>query len=239
MTLAHRAIWEAANGPISKGWVIHHKNKNRQDNRLENLRAMSRTAHNKLHSLERNLRPRKIINGVQLSRCPHCREFKNTAEEFHRGDQGACKPCKSKVAKERYRKRSPECIARELDRQRRAYHPKHREAKRAASRKYRQEHLETERARGRKYGGEHRDEQRLRSRKHKAKRRWERDNPGVPFSTSREYQRIYYEQNREKMIAYATEYNRNNPEKYRAYQDTYRARQRKPYAPPVQLSLLK
>lgn len=41
----HILIWEAENGPIPKGWVVHHLNGVKTDNRLENLLATSRHHH--------------------------------------------------------------------------------------------------------------------------------------------------------------------------------------------------
>ncbi len=43
--MEHRLIWEQANGPIPKGWVVHHLNGDKLDNRLENLAAMPRNEH--------------------------------------------------------------------------------------------------------------------------------------------------------------------------------------------------
>lgn len=48
--LEHRLIWETAHGPLSGGWVVHHINGDRTDNRLENLDAMPNAAHAKLHA---------------------------------------------------------------------------------------------------------------------------------------------------------------------------------------------
>lgn len=39
---AHRIIWEMHNGPIPKGMEIDHVNRNRIDNRIENLRLATR-----------------------------------------------------------------------------------------------------------------------------------------------------------------------------------------------------
>ena len=47
--LAHRVLWEQANGPLPKGHVLHHINGDRSDNRPENLAAMARPEHVKLH----------------------------------------------------------------------------------------------------------------------------------------------------------------------------------------------
>lgn len=48
----HRFVWEKHHGPIPKGWVVHHKNHNRLDNRIENLEAMPRGQHQTLHAPE-------------------------------------------------------------------------------------------------------------------------------------------------------------------------------------------
>lgn len=52
VVLMHRYVWEKANGPLRKGWVVHHRNGNRGDNRLGNLLAMTHSDHNTIHSLE-------------------------------------------------------------------------------------------------------------------------------------------------------------------------------------------
>lgn len=39
--LVHRLVWEAFNGPIPEGLEINHKNRNRSDNRLENLELLT------------------------------------------------------------------------------------------------------------------------------------------------------------------------------------------------------
>jgi hypothetical protein len=43
--LEHIVVWEAANGHLPDGWVVHHLNGIRDDNRLENLQAMPRKRH--------------------------------------------------------------------------------------------------------------------------------------------------------------------------------------------------
>lgn len=45
----HRVVYEAAYGPIPEGHIVHHKNGDKLDNRLENLECMSRTEHNHEH----------------------------------------------------------------------------------------------------------------------------------------------------------------------------------------------
>ena len=45
----HILVWEAANGPTPKGWHVHHLNGIKDDNRLENLLAMSKSDHHRNH----------------------------------------------------------------------------------------------------------------------------------------------------------------------------------------------
>ena len=49
----HREVWEQANGPIPDGYEIDHINGQRADNRLENLRLVTR---------QENMRNAKIYN---------------------------------------------------------------------------------------------------------------------------------------------------------------------------------
>ena len=49
--LEHRHVWEAANRPIPKGYVVHHLNGLKDDNRLENLDCTPRASHGpRLHA---------------------------------------------------------------------------------------------------------------------------------------------------------------------------------------------
>jgi len=43
--LEHVWVWEQANGPLPAGWVVHHLNGVKTDNRLENLAAMKKSEH--------------------------------------------------------------------------------------------------------------------------------------------------------------------------------------------------
>lgn len=45
-----RLVWEAANGPILPGRIIHHDNEDPMDDRLENLRMVTRAEHARIHS---------------------------------------------------------------------------------------------------------------------------------------------------------------------------------------------
>jgi len=48
--LTHRKIWMKYHGQIPEGYIIHHKNGNKKDNRIENLECISRKIHSFLHS---------------------------------------------------------------------------------------------------------------------------------------------------------------------------------------------
>lgn len=55
----HRLVWETFVGPIEDGYVIHHKNHIKADNRLENLELLSEDEHRKLHK-ESNITRSKL-----------------------------------------------------------------------------------------------------------------------------------------------------------------------------------
>ena len=42
----HHIVWEQHHEPLPKGWIVHHLNGTRDDNRIENLVAMPRKLHN-------------------------------------------------------------------------------------------------------------------------------------------------------------------------------------------------
>jgi hypothetical protein len=45
----HRRVWENAHGPIPAGFVVHHLNEDKLDNRLENLHLLRRSDHTYHH----------------------------------------------------------------------------------------------------------------------------------------------------------------------------------------------
>jgi endogenous inhibitor of DNA gyrase (YacG/DUF329 family) len=56
MVYMHREVWEAANGPIPRGFHVHHKNHDQRDNRLENFELLSHSDHSRRH-VDANLGP--------------------------------------------------------------------------------------------------------------------------------------------------------------------------------------
>lgn len=49
----HHVVWVSANGAIPDGYVVHHANGDKTDNRLDNLHLMTVSEHHKHHSEER------------------------------------------------------------------------------------------------------------------------------------------------------------------------------------------
>jgi hypothetical protein len=45
----HRFVWEQHNGPVPDGYVVHHRNEDKSDNRIDNLELMLRSEHTRLH----------------------------------------------------------------------------------------------------------------------------------------------------------------------------------------------
>ena len=50
--LEHIIVWEEANGELPQGWIIHHLNGIKDDNRLENLVALPRKRHSPTSIIE-------------------------------------------------------------------------------------------------------------------------------------------------------------------------------------------
>ncbi len=53
----HRLVWWAAGYSVAPGYVVHHKNGDKSDNRLENLEVISRADHNRHHNREKQVDP--------------------------------------------------------------------------------------------------------------------------------------------------------------------------------------
>ena len=50
----HKLVWMQHHGEIPKGFVIHHKNGNKKDNKIENLEMMSYSNHRNTHKGSHN-----------------------------------------------------------------------------------------------------------------------------------------------------------------------------------------
>ena len=83
--LEHRAVWEAAHGPIPPGHHVHHINRVKTDNRLENLVIVTNAEHQDLHRGERVLAERWALAHDRCARC-------GTTDVPHAG-RGLCRQC--------------------------------------------------------------------------------------------------------------------------------------------------
>lgn len=56
-----RLVWMEHNGPIPKGYHIHHKNGNKLDDCIDNLVCLSAAEHNRLHAKDRPIWNKGLI----------------------------------------------------------------------------------------------------------------------------------------------------------------------------------
>ena len=93
LVFAHVLVWEEAHGPVPEGHCLHHRNGDKQDNRLENLQLVTHLEHKRIES------GCQLRDGVWWKPCSICGEFKPidhdhwyfTAEGYP--GHGRCKPC--------------------------------------------------------------------------------------------------------------------------------------------------
>ena len=51
----HILVWVSAHGRLADGQIIHHRNGNKLDNRIENLEVMTRSDHVRGHNIQRKV----------------------------------------------------------------------------------------------------------------------------------------------------------------------------------------
>ena len=73
----HRDVWEYYNGPISKGYQIHHKDNNKDNNEISNLQCLSSKRHNQEHPIKDKEKNRK-----------HLENIRPLTKEWHRSIEG-------------------------------------------------------------------------------------------------------------------------------------------------------
>lgn len=68
----HRVVWEKTNGPVPKGFHIHHVNGVRDDNRLANLECISAFAHKQHHGRASAARFVEVMTRLMVLTCREC-----------------------------------------------------------------------------------------------------------------------------------------------------------------------
>lgn len=76
----HREIWKAANGPIPRGYHVHHMDENYSNNNLTNLEILRAGRHTKEHHP-------KGVPASDTQRA-HLDEVRHLASEWHRSAEG-------------------------------------------------------------------------------------------------------------------------------------------------------
>jgi len=91
--LEHQLIWESAYGPVPRGWLIHHLNGDKLDNRLRNLVPFPSAVHTRLHRLVAagafSLHQAAVeVRPMLAGKAPTLAEARKALRAQYRGDPG-------------------------------------------------------------------------------------------------------------------------------------------------------
>lgn len=101
LRMEHDLVWERTHGPIPAGFVVHHVNHDKLDNRIENLELLDPLTHKRHHSgCEKR-------NGIWWKPCRKCSVMKPVTEYYAHQDwiSAWCKACQIANAVRNKRKR--------------------------------------------------------------------------------------------------------------------------------------
>ena len=90
LVLMHRYVWEYYNGTIPNGYVIHHKDKNKINNDIDNLECLPNRDHSVRHNINKS--PKQIQRDIES-----LAKARIKAIEWHKSEAG--RECSRKNAK--------------------------------------------------------------------------------------------------------------------------------------------
>jgi|SRR5690625_3594698 len=96
----HRYVWEKTNGEIPEGFHVHHKDRDKNNNHIDNLEVMSAKKHGKEHAVEFNKRKLENPPSVEWRK----RNYENTKHLMHELVEVECLQCGEVVMKRKYAK---------------------------------------------------------------------------------------------------------------------------------------
>jgi hypothetical protein len=113
----HIYVWEYYNGPIPKGYQIHHKNHDKNQNDIENLQMVTAEEHRKIHSreisdelrewyrnnLNEKARPKaNEWHGSEKGKEWHKKHYEQMKDKLHKEEFKECEYCGKKFIAKAY-----------------------------------------------------------------------------------------------------------------------------------------